>query len=258
MSIGAWLRKEAVMPITEAKWWGDVVTGKKPFTLASHNAIHADATKELGNNWFTRNPDATAAMIAATIFSGGAASGAAGGAGAGAGSAAAGGAAAGGATASGATAAGAGAGMTAAELAAAEGAGSGLTMAGSGATGSGLVAGNAAGTTLGAGSGASGTGLYAAQSPTASAEAAYTGKGLLAQAGDYANKGAKTYIQAKQVQGLLAPQQAPQAQAEPVQNKPADFSGLLTQYVPDDKWSQQYAQYVQGLMGGGGYGRFTG
>ena len=143
MSLGNFLWKEAKMPITETRWWGDALSGKKPFTLQSHNAIHADATKELGNNWATRNPDATAAMVLATIFSGGAASGAAGGAGGGAaaGGAAAGGAAAGGSAAAGSAAAGSTAAGGASYGLAASGAeaGAGLTAGGAGATGSGLM-----------------------------------------------------------------------------------------------------------------------
>lgn len=60
----------------------------------------------------------------------------------------------------------------------------------------------------------------------------------------------KTMATAQQAKGLLTPPPVQQAQAAPIQNKPADFSGLLQQYVPEDKWSQQYAQYVQGLLGG--------
>ena len=72
----------------------------------------------------------------------------------------------------------------------------------------------------------------------------------LKTAGGYANTGLKTAATAQQAKGLLAPTGTPPAQAAPIQNKPADFSGLLQQYVPEDKWSQQYAQYVQGLLGG--------
>ena len=281
MSLGNFLWKEAKMPITETRWWGDALSGKKPFTLQSHNAIHADATKELGNNWATRNPDATAAMVLATIFSGGAASGAAGGAGGGAaaGGAAAGGAAAGGSAAAGSTAAGgasyglaaggaaagssaaagsgaaAAGGMTAAEAGAGAGAGYGLAAGGAeagagltaaqGASGAGLSAGAGQGTTLAGGTaGANGTGLYAAQAGTGATTS--SGPGLLG----YTKNGMQTMATAQQAKGLLTPPPTPQAQAAPIQNKPADFSGLLQQYVPEDKWSQQYAQYVQGLLGG--------
>ncbi len=256
MSLGNFLWKEAKMPITETRWWGDALSGKKPFTLQSHNAIHADATRELGNNWATRNPDATAAMVLATIFSGGAASGAAGGAG---GGAAAGGAAAGGAAAGSSAAAGSGAaaagGMTAAEAGAGAGAGYGLAAGGAeagtgltaaqGASGAGLSAGAGQGTTLAGGTaGANGTGLYSAQAGTGATTS--SGPGLLG----YTKNGMQTMATAQQAKGLLTPPPTPQAQAAPIQNKPADFSGLLQQYVPEDKWSQQYAQYVQGLLGG--------
>ena len=273
MSVGGWLWKEAKMPITETRWWGDVISGKKPLSLQSHNAIHADSTRELGNNWVTRNPDATAAMVLATIFSGGAASGAVGGAegGAAAGGAAAGGsaaagsgaaaggaaagsgAAAGGAAAGGAaagsTAAGTAAGSTAAYGAGAE-AGTGLAAGGAGASGSGLAAGAGEGYAVGSGTGAAGNGLMASGANGAAVEGASTSPGLLSTAGQYANTGLKTAATAQQAKGLLAPTGTPQAQAAPVQNKPADFSGLLKQYANDDKWSQQYAQYVQGLLGG--------
>jgi hypothetical protein len=265
MSIGAWLRKEAVMPITETKWWGDVATGKKPFTLASHNAIHADATKELGNNWYTRNPDATAAMILATIFSGGAASGSAG---AGGGAAAEGGAAAGasaggGAAAGGAAGSGAAAGGAASSGAAYEGglaagsSGAGYGLGGSaGATGEGLSAGYGSGTAMSSATpGATGTGLYSSASPGASADAAYSGSstpGLMNNASAYGSKGMKAAATAQQVKGLLAPPQVAQAQAAPVSNQPADFSGLLSQYQnSDEQTKQKYQQYVQGLLGGG-------
>lgn len=262
MSVGGWLWKEAKMPITETRWWGDVATGKKPFSLQSHNAIHADSTRELGNNWATRNPDATAAMVLATIFSGGAASGAAGGAGGGAaagGSAAGSGAAAGGAAAgsgaaaggaaAGSTAAGTAAGSTAAYGAGAE-AGTGLAAGGAGASGSGLAAGAGEGYALGSGTGAAGNGLLASGVNGTAVEGASTSPGLLSTAGQYANTGLKTAATAQQAKGLLAPTGTPQAQAAPVQNKPADFSGLLKQYAGEDKLSQQYAQYVQGLLGG--------
>lgn len=264
MSIGGWLWKEAKMPITETRWWGDVLSGKKPLSLQSHNAIHADSTRELGNNWVTRNPDATAAMILATIFSGGAASGAASGAGGGAagGSAAssaaaaeagaAGGAAAGGATAGGATAGGASYGLTAGGAEA----GTGLTAGGTGATGTGLATTTGGETyALGSTTGASGNGLLAtgADGTTVAGETpGYMDKfgDGLKTAGSYANTGLKTAATAQQAKGLLAPTGTPPAQAAPVQNKPADFSGLLQRYVPEDKYSQQYAQYVQGLLGG--------
>lgn len=260
MSLGNFLWKEAKMPITETRWWGDALSGKKPFTLQSHNAIHADATRELGNNWATRNPDATAAMILATIFSGGAASGAAGGAGGGAaaGGAAAGGAAAGGSAAAGSAAAGSTAAGGASYGLAASGAeaGAGLTAGGAGATGSGLMT-TAGGETyaLGSTTGASGNGLLAtgADGTVVAGESpgffARAGQGLKT-AGSYANTGLKTAATAQQAKGLLTPTGTPPAQAAPVQNKPADFSGLLQRYVPEDKYSQQYAQYVQGLLGG--------
>mgnify|MGYP003478531497 CR=1 FL=1 len=255
MSLGNFLWKEAKMPITGTRWWGDVLSGKKPFALQSHNAIHADATKELGNNWATRNPDATAAMVLATIFSGGAASGAAGGAGGGAaaGGAAAGGAAAGGSAAAGSTAAG---GASYGLAASGAEAGAGLTAGGAGATGSGLMT-TAGGETyaLGSTTGTSGNGLLAtgADGTVVAGESpgffARAGQGLKT-AGSYANTGLKAAATAQQAKGLLTPTGTPPAQAAPVQNKPADFSGLLKQYASDDKWSQQYAQYVQGLLGG--------
>ena len=93
--------------------------------------------------------------------------------------------------------------------------------------------------------GADGTAV-AGESPGFFAQA---GQGLKT-AGSYANTGLKTAATAQQAKGLLAPTGTPPAQAAPVQNKPADFSGLLQRYVPEDKYSQQYAQYVQGLLGG--------
>lgn len=87
-----WLEGEAKMPYSEAKWWDDVLQGKQkrslPALMASHDALHAGATRNLNHdNWFASHPDETAAMIfslgsASGAFGGG---GAAGGAGAGAG-----------------------------------------------------------------------------------------------------------------------------------------------------------------------------
>lgn len=93
MSIWGWAKKEAMMPITEGKWWGDVLSGNVPFNdlYQSHNAMHADATQELGNGWAQRHPDATAAAIFGAIAGGGALAGGAGSGSAGGGSVGAGG-----------------------------------------------------------------------------------------------------------------------------------------------------------------------
>lgn len=231
MSLGGWLRKEAWMPVEETKWWKDVITGDKPFTLSSHNAMHANATRELGNNWVTNHPDATAAAVLATIFSGGTATGAAGSAGGEAG------------------AVGAGAGSAAGGAAAGEAAGSGLTYGGYSTAAPSLGGGTS--TAL-----SSGVDMAGAGYGSAGAEVGSSGSGLLNWNNAY--KGA----QLTQQSGLLNRQQQAPMQQGQISRQGPDFSGLLTaqgqldaqRIAEQEKRKQQQQMIVQGLLGGA-YGR---
>lgn len=260
MSIGGWIKKEAFMPVTEAKWWKGVVTGDKPFTLSSHNQFHASATRELGNNWFTNHPDATAAMILATIFSGGSASaGGAGGAGAGAGTA--GGAAATDAGAASATGAGAtGASSTAGGMAAGDAGAYGA--AGYGAAGQEVAASQAVpgmtadGAFYGGATDASTGGGAAYTTPKpANTAGAGQGTGLLGNFGNSAKNvsaGLSTYNQYRQATAV------PRAQPQQMPNQQPDFTSLLspdTTQSDSDQRRKQQALIIQGLLSGNGYGR---
>ena len=225
MDILGFLKDELVSPIKEAKWWKDVATGKKDFSLSSHNEIRAPQYQKIfGDTWVGNNPDKAALAVIGSIFGGAALAGA------------------GGAGAAGGAAGGTG-------LSAGSG-GMGLT-AGAGGTGAGM------GGALG--SGISGGGLLGAGS-AGTGSAAGAG-GLLTQAQPWLNA-ANTGMSVAGQAGLLGGRNSQQAQAAPVQQRPLDLSGVLAsgnQRQQDEiqeqlRRRQLMAQYAQNAMGG----RFNG
>lgn len=224
MDILGFLKDELVSPIKEAKWWKDVATGKKDFSLSSHNEIRAPQYQKIfGDTWVGNNPDKAALAVIGSIFGGAALAGA------------------GGAGAAGGAAGGTG-------LSAGSG-GMGLT-AGAGGTGAGM------GGALG--SGISGGGLLGAGS-AGSGSAAGAG-GLLAQAKPWM-EAANTGLSVAGKTGLLGGGN-PQVQAAPAQQRPLDLSGVLAAGIQQQQAEQQdelrrrqlMAQYAQNAIGG----RFNG
>lgn len=113
----------------------------------------------------------------------------------------------------------------------------------------GIGAASAAGGAAG-GAAAAGSAGAASAGTAGTAGAAGTQGGLLSGFMQYADPAMKGIGAASQAQGLLNPPEQP-IQAQPLQSKPVDFGGLLSQRPQAMIDQDRYMQRIQAMMQGG-------